>query len=38
MGVSLRTYRRYVAQLMARFDVSTRFQLGARIRELGLSR
>ncbi|AYF73281.1 hypothetical protein D7D52_04725 [Nocardia yunnanensis] len=36
LGVSPRTYRRYVAQLMDRFDVSTRFQLGARVRELGL--
>ncbi|MTE11222.1 response regulator transcription factor [Nocardia aurantiaca] len=36
LGVSLRTYRRYVAALMARFDVSTRFQLGVRVRELGL--
>lgn len=37
LGVSLRTYRRYVAQLMDRFDVTTRFQLGARVRDLGLS-
>ncbi|MGW4353621.1 hypothetical protein ACWELJ_16210 [Nocardia sp. NPDC004582] len=36
LGVSLRTYRRYVAQLMTRFEVSTRFQLGVRVRELGL--
>ncbi|MEC3955369.1 hypothetical protein VMT65_20190 [Nocardia sp. CDC153] len=36
LGVSLRTYRRYIAQLMDRLDVSTRFQLGARVRELGL--
>ncbi|MFE3102703.1 hypothetical protein [Nocardia tengchongensis] len=36
LGVSLRTYRRYIAQLMARFEVSTRFQLGVRVRELGL--
>ncbi|MGW4117187.1 hypothetical protein [Nocardia sp. NPDC004711] len=38
LGVSLRTYRRYVAQLMARFEVSTRFQLGVRVRDLGLLR
>ncbi|MFF2556720.1 hypothetical protein ACFVUS_37325 [Nocardia sp. NPDC058058] len=38
MGVSLRTYRRYVADLMERFGTSSRFQLGVRAGELGLSR
>ncbi|GAB2628461.1 hypothetical protein GCM10027068_03440 [Prescottella soli] len=36
LGVSLRTYRRYVADLMARLGVTTRFQVGARAAELGL--
>ncbi len=36
LGVSLRTYRRYVADIMARLGVTTRFQIGARAAELGL--
>ncbi|WP_327143404.1 hypothetical protein [Nocardia sp. NBC_01327] len=36
LDVSLRTYRRYVADLMARLDVSTRFQVGVRAAQLGL--
>lgn len=36
LGVSLRTYRRYVAQILAQVDASTRFQAGARSAELGL--
>ncbi len=36
LSVSLRTYRRYVAELMSRLDVTTRFQLGVRAAELGL--
>ncbi|QLY31528.1 response regulator transcription factor [Nocardia huaxiensis] len=36
LSVSVRTYRRYVADLMARLEVTSRFQLGARARELGL--
>ncbi|WP_280761302.1 helix-turn-helix transcriptional regulator [Prescottella agglutinans] len=36
LGVSLRTYRRYVADIMARLGVTTRFQVGARAAELGL--
>ncbi|WP_067824886.1 helix-turn-helix transcriptional regulator [Nocardia inohanensis] len=38
LGVSLRTYRRQVADLMARLGVSTRFQIGVRAAELGLLR
>ncbi|MFE3446014.1 hypothetical protein ACFXNW_23550 [Nocardia sp. NPDC059180] len=36
LSVSLRTYRRYVADMMARLGVTTRFQLGSRAAELGL--
>ncbi len=36
MGVSLRTYRRRVDDLMATLGASSRFQAGARARELGL--
>ncbi|MGS2808554.1 hypothetical protein [Nocardia sp. MW-W600-9] len=36
LGVSLRTYRRHVADLMVRLGVTTRFQVGARAAELGL--
>ncbi|MFI5605800.1 DNA-binding response regulator [Amycolatopsis sp. NPDC051903] len=36
MGVGLRTYRRYVAELMAALGASSRFQAGARAREAGL--
>lgn len=36
LGVSLRTYRRYVAQILEQLDASTRFQAGARSAELGL--
>ncbi|MBL1077496.1 response regulator transcription factor [Nocardia sp. 2] len=36
LAVSVRTYRRYVADIMDRLGVTTRFQLGARARELGL--
>ncbi|WP_328715192.1 hypothetical protein [Nocardia salmonicida] len=36
LGVSLRTYRRYVADIMTRLGVTTRFQIGARATELGL--
>ncbi len=36
LGVSLRTYRRYVADIMTRLGVTTRFQIGARAAELGL--
>ncbi|MFI9007064.1 DNA-binding response regulator [Actinosynnema sp. NPDC053489] len=36
LGVSLRTYRRRVAELMAALGASSRFQAGARARELGL--
>lgn len=36
LSVSLRTYRRYVANLMAAHGVSTRFQLGVRAAELGI--
>ncbi|WP_067714353.1 helix-turn-helix transcriptional regulator [Nocardia yamanashiensis] len=38
LGVSLRTYRRHVADLMARLGVATRFQIGVRAAELGLLR
>ncbi|MFC9896431.1 hypothetical protein ACFVMC_22315 [Nocardia sp. NPDC127579] len=34
LSVSLRTYRRHVALLMARLGVRTRFQLGARIAQI----
>ncbi|MET4612807.1 DNA-binding NarL/FixJ family response regulator [Rhodococcus sp. PvR044] len=36
LAVSLRTYRRYVADIMVRLGVTTRFQVGARAAELGL--
>ncbi|MEU6560468.1 hypothetical protein [Nocardia nova] len=36
LSVSLRTYRRYVADMMVRLGVTTRFQVGARAAELGL--
>jgi hypothetical protein len=36
MGLSLRTYRRRVADLMTTLGASSRFQAGARARELGL--
>ncbi|WP_282779276.1 hypothetical protein [Nocardia sp. CC201C] len=36
LAVSVRTYRRYVAEVMAQLGVTTRFQLGVRASELGL--
>ncbi|MET8425095.1 hypothetical protein [Nocardia sp. NPDC004860] len=36
LAVSVRTYRRHVADIMARLGVATRFQIGARAMELGL--
>ncbi|PSR68664.1 hypothetical protein C8258_09215 [Nocardia sp. MDA0666] len=36
LSVSLRTYRRYVADIMMRLGVTTRFQIGVRAAELGL--
>lgn len=36
LGVPLRTYRRRVAELMTALGASSRFQAGARARELGL--
>lgn len=36
LGLSLRTYRRRVADLMTRLDARSRFQAGARAGELGL--
>ncbi|WP_433192022.1 hypothetical protein ACQP1G_25050 [Nocardia sp. CA-107356] len=36
LQVSLRTYRRYVADMMVRLGATTRFQIGARAAELGL--
>ncbi|MFF2553051.1 hypothetical protein ACFVUS_18755 [Nocardia sp. NPDC058058] len=36
LGVSLRTYRRVVADLMVRLEVGTRFQVGVRAAQLGL--
>ncbi|MGW4772904.1 hypothetical protein ACWEO2_33320 [Nocardia sp. NPDC004278] len=36
LSVSLRTYRRYVADMMVRLGVTTRFQIGVRAAELGL--
>lgn len=38
LGVSLRTYRRRVAELMAGLEADSRFQAGLRAGELGLSR
>jgi len=37
LGLSLRTYRRRVADLMALLDVESRFQAGLRARDLGVS-
>ncbi|MEV6227483.1 DNA-binding response regulator [Saccharopolyspora shandongensis] len=37
IGVSLRTYRRRVAELMTLLDANSRFQAGARAGELGLT-
>jgi DNA-binding NarL/FixJ family response regulator len=37
MGVSLRTYRRRVADLMRALDSDSRFQAGLRAGELGLT-
>ena len=36
LGMSLRTYRRRVAELMAAVGATSRFQAGLRARELGL--
>src|SRR5690606_21762259 len=36
LGLSLRTYRRRVAELMAALGAESRFQAGVRARELGL--
>jgi DNA-binding NarL/FixJ family response regulator len=36
LGLGVRTYRRRVAELMAALDASSRFQAGARARDLGL--
>ncbi|OXM74221.1 MULTISPECIES: helix-turn-helix transcriptional regulator [Amycolatopsis] len=36
LGLSVRTYRRRVAELMAALGATSRFQAGARARELGL--
>ncbi|MFI6801759.1 DNA-binding response regulator [Streptosporangium canum] len=38
LGVSLRTYRRRVAELMAKLEAGSRFQAGLRAGELGLPR
>lgn len=38
LGVSLRTYRRRVAELMAKLEADSRFQAGLRAGELGLFR
>lgn len=38
LGVSLRTYRRRVAELMAKLEAHSRFQAGLRAGELGLPR
>ncbi|WP_229866980.1 helix-turn-helix domain-containing protein [Streptomyces gelaticus] len=38
LGVSPRTYRRRVAELMIRLEADSRFQAGVRTGELGLSR
>lgn len=38
LGLSLRTYRRRVAELMAALEAGSRFQAGLRAGELGLSR
>jgi DNA-binding CsgD family transcriptional regulator len=36
LGLSVRTYRRYVARLMSDLDADTRFQAGVRAAQLGL--
>ncbi|WP_369390567.1 DNA-binding response regulator [Streptomyces sp. CG1] len=36
LGISLRTYRRYVAEFLHEFEVDSRFQAGVRAVELGL--
>ncbi|WP_187415048.1 response regulator transcription factor [Nonomuraea sp. PA05] len=38
LGISLRTYRRRVAELMAKLEADSRFQAGLRAGELGLPR
>jgi DNA-binding CsgD family transcriptional regulator len=38
LGLSLRTYRRRVAELMAKLEADSRFQAGLRAGELGLPR
>lgn len=38
LGISLRTYRRRVAELLASLDAASRFQAGVRAGELGLTR
>lgn len=38
LGVSVRTYRRHVANLMGQLDAESRFQAGLRAARLGLSR
>lgn len=37
MNMSVRTYRRYVARIMQDLDVTSRFEAGLRVAELGLS-
>jgi hypothetical protein len=36
LGMSVRTYRRHVAEIMRRLDAVSRFQAGVRAMELGL--
>jgi hypothetical protein len=36
LGISVRTYRRYVAEIMKRLDAASRFQAGVRAAQLGL--
>ncbi|MFE3099547.1 hypothetical protein ACFROC_36325 [Nocardia tengchongensis] len=36
LGMSLRTYRRHIADLMTRLEVHSRFQIGVRAAQLGL--
>jgi len=36
LGISVRTYRRHVAEIMRRLDATTRFQAGLRAMQLGL--
>lgn len=38
LGLSLRTYRRRVAELMTKLEADSRFQAGLRVGELGLNR